>query len=175
MTFDLEIPETIPAEDKNSYTITIKQGAAVRTLEGENTTTLPAGEYTYTITHPNCDDVTGSFTVSGSAVTEKKELTRKLVFADFFEDCEGVAVKNDTSNPWTPVKDEASNYLKSTTSSYKTQTIAFTVTENVSLSFDVLPYVYTGNYVLKVIKNNASTATKGSSRTARNGNTIPST
>ena len=161
VTFDLEIPETIPAEDKNSYTITIKQGAAtVRTLEGENTTTLPAGEYTYTITHPNCDDVTGSFTVSGSAVTEKKELTRKLVFADFFEDCEGVAVKNDTSNPWTPVKDEASNYLKSTTSSYKTQTIAFTVTENVSLSFDVLPYVYTGNYVLKVIKNNASTATK---------------
>lgn len=161
VTFDLEIPETIPAEDKNSYTITIKQGAAtVRTLEGENTTTLPAGEYTYTIMHPNCDDVTGSFTVSGSAVTEKKELTRKLVFADFFEDCEGVAVKNDTSNPWTPVKDEASNYLKSTTSSYKTQTIAFTVTENVSLSFDVLPYVYTGNYVLKVIKNNASTATK---------------
>lgn len=161
VTFNLEIPETIPAEDKNSYTITIKQGAAtVRTLEGENTTTLPDGSYTYTITHPNCDDVTGSFTVSGSAVTEKKELTRKLVFADFFEDCEGVAVKNDTSNPWTPVKDEASNYLKSTTSSYKTQTIAFTVTENVSLSFDVLPYVYTGNYVLKVIKNNASTATK---------------
>lgn len=161
VTFDLEIPETIPAEDKNSYTITIKQGAAtVRTLKGENTTTLPDGSYTYTITHPNCDDVTGSFTVSGSAVTEKKELTRKLVFADFFEDCEGVAVKNDTSNPWTPVKDEAGNYLKSTTSSYKTQTIAFTVTENVSLSFDVLPYVYTGNYVLKVIKNNASTATK---------------
>lgn len=161
VTFDLEIPETIPAEDKNSYTITIKQGAAtVRTLEGENTTTLPAGEYTYTITHPNCDDVTGSFTVSGSAVTETKTLTRKLVFADFFEDCEGVAVKNDSSNPWTPVKDEAGNYLKSTTSSYKTQTIAFTVTENVSLSFDVLPYVYTGNYVLKVIKNNASTATK---------------
>lgn len=161
VTFDLEIPETIPAEDKNSYTITIKQGAAtVRTLKGENTTTLPAGEYTYTITHPNCDDVTGSFTVSGSAVTETKTLTRKLVFSDFFEDCEGVAVKNDTSNPWTPVKDEASNYLKSTTSSYKTQTIAFTVTENVSLSFDVLPYVYTGNYVLKVIKNNASTATK---------------
>ena len=161
VTFDLEIPETIPAEDKNSYTITIKQGAAtVRTLKGENATTLPAGEYTYTITHPNCDDVTGSFTVSGSAVTETKTLTRKLVFSDFFEDCEGVAVKNDTSNPWTPVKDEASNYLKSTTSSYKTQTIAFTVTENVSLSFDVLPYVYTGNYVLKVIKNNASTATK---------------
>lgn len=161
VTFDLEIPETIPAEDKNSYTITIKQGAAtVRTLKGENTTTLPAGEYTYTITHPNCDDVTGSFKVEGKAVTEKKELTRKLVFADFFEDCEGVAVKNDTSNPWTPVKDEAGNYLKSTTSSYKTQTIAFTVTENVSLSFDVLPYVYTGNYVLKVIKNNASTATK---------------
>ena len=161
VTFDLEIPETIPAEDKNSYTITIKQGAAtVRTLKGENTTTLPAGEYTYTITHPNCDDVTGSFTVSGSAVTETKTLTRKLVFADFFEDCEGVAATDDTSNPWKPVKDEAGNYLKSTTSSYKTQTIAFTVTENVSLSFDVLPYVYTGNYVLKVIKNNASTATK---------------
>lgn len=161
VTFDLEIPETIPAEDKNSYTITIKQGAAtVRTLEGENTTTLPAGEYTYTITHPNCDDVTGSFTVSGSAVTETKTLTRKLVFSDFFADCKGITVKNDTSNPWTPVKDAAGNYIKSTTSSYKTQTIAFTVTENVSLSFDVLPYVYTGNYVLKVIKNNASTATK---------------
>lgn len=160
VTFDLEIPETIPAEDKNSYTITIKQGAAtVRTLEGENTTTLPDGSYTYTITHPNCDDVTGSFTVSGSAVTETKTLTRKLVFSDFFEGLD-VTATDDTSNPWKPVKDEAGNYLKSTTSSYKTQTITFTVTENVSLSFDVLPYVYTGNYVLKVIKNNASTATK---------------
>ena len=66
VTFDLEIPETIPTEDKNSYTITIKQGAAtVRTLKGENTTTLPDGSYTYTITHPNCDDVTGSFKVEG--------------------------------------------------------------------------------------------------------------
>lgn len=157
VTFDIKLPEGL----SNNYTITIKSGTTtVRTLEGENTTTLPDGSYTYTITHPNCDDVTGSFTVSGSAVTETKTLTRKLVFADFFEDCEGVAVKNDTSNPWTPVKDEAGNYLKSTTSSYKTQTIAFTATENVSLSFDVLPYVYTGNYVLKVIKNNASTATK---------------
>lgn len=157
VTFDIKLPEGL----SNNYTITIKSGTTtVRTLEGENTTTLPDGSYTYTITHPNCDDVTGSFTVSGSAVTETKTLTRKLVFADFFEDCEGVAATDDTSNPWKPVKDEAGNYLKSTTSSYKTQTIAFTATENVSLSFDVLPYVYTGNYVLKVIKNNASTATK---------------
>ena len=157
VTFDIKLPEGL----SNNYTITIKSGTTtVRTLKGENTTTLPDGSYTYTITHPNCDDVTGSFTVSGSAVTETKTLTRKLVFADFFEDCEGVAATDDTSNPWKPVKDEAGNYLKSTTSSYKTQTIAFTATENVSLSFDVLPYVYTGNYVLKVIKNNASTATK---------------
>ena len=157
VTFDIKLPEGL----SNNYTITIKSGTTtVRTLKGENTTTLPAGEYTYTITHPNCDDVTGSFKVEGKAVTETKTLTRKLVFADFFEDCEGVAATDDTSNPWKPVKDEAGNYLKSTTSSYKTQTIAFTATENVSLSFDVLPYVYTGNYVLKVIKNNASTATK---------------
>lgn len=156
VTFDIKLPEGL----SNNYTITIKSGTTtVRTLEGENTTTLPDGSYTYTITHPNCDDVTGSFTVSGSAVTETKTLTRKLVFSDFFEGLD-VTATDDTSNPWKPVKDEAGNYLKSTTSSYKTQTIAFTVTENVSLSFDVLPYVYTGNYVLKVIKNNASTATK---------------
>lgn len=156
VTFDIKLPEGL----SNNYTITIKSGTTtVRTLEGENTTTLPDGSYTYTITHPNCDDVTGSFTVSGSAVTETKTLTRKLVFSDFFEGLD-VTATDDTSNPWKPVKDEAGNYLKSTTSSYKTQTITFTVTENVSLSFDVLPYVYTGNYVLKVIKNNASTATK---------------
>ena len=161
VTFDLEIPETIPAEDKNSYTITIKQGAAtVRTLKGENTTTLPDGSYTYTITHPNCDDVTGSFTVSGSAVTETKTLTRKLVFADFFEDCEGVTAANDTSNPWTPVKSESGNYLTSLATGYSTQKLTITATDDVQLSFDVLPNVYTGNYILKVFKSSSSTVIK---------------
>ncbi|MBS5574889.1 MAG: DUF4430 domain-containing protein [Firmicutes bacterium] len=153
VTFDLEIPETIPAEDKNSYTITIKQGAAtVRTLEGENTTTLPAGEYTYTITHPNCDDVTGSFTVSGSAVTETKTLTRKLVFSDFFEGLD-VTATDDTSNPWKPVKSDEGNYLEGVTGYNKTQNLRLTATDNVQLSFDTVPNGNTGEYLLKVYVN----------------------
>ena len=166
VTFDLEIPETIPAEDKNSYTITIKQGAAtVRTLEGENTTTLPAGEYTYTITHPNCDDVTGSFTVSGSAVTETKTLTRKLVFSDFFADCKGITATNHERRPWKAVKDEANgNYLTTESvatgfgSSDKT-TILFEAADNVRLSFDVVPYCYGSSDRFVIYKNNKSVKT----------------
>lgn len=166
VTFDLEIPETIPAEDKNSYTITIKQGAAtVRTLKGENTTTLPAGEYTYTITHPNCDDVTGSFTVEGKTVTETKTLTRKLVFSDFFADCKGITATNHERRPWKAVKDEATgNYLTTESvatgfgSSYKT-TILFEAADNVRLSFDVVPYCYGSSDRFVIYKNNKSVKT----------------
>ena len=166
VTFDLEIPETIPAEDKNSYTITIKQGAAtVRTLKGENTTTLPAGEYTYTITHPNCDDVTGSFKVEGKAVTETKTLTRKLVFSDFFADCKGITATNHERRPWKAVKDEANgNYLTTESvatgfgSSDKT-TILFEAADNVRLSFDVVPYCYGSSNRFVIYKNNKSVKT----------------
>ena len=166
VTFDLEIPETIPAEDKNSYTITIKQGAAtVRTLKGENTTTLPAGEYTYTITHPNCDDVTGSFKVEGKAVTETKTLTRKLVFSDFFADCKGITATNHERRPWKAVKDEANgNYLTTESvatgfgSSDKT-TILFEAADNVRLSFDVVPYCYGSSDRFVIYKNNKSVKT----------------
>lgn len=166
VTFDLEIPETIPAEDKNSYTITIKQGAAtVRTLKGENTTTLPAGEYTYTITHPNCDDVTGSFTVEGKTVTETKTLTRKLVFSDFFADCKGITATNHERRPWKAVKDEATgNYLTTESvatgfgSSNKT-TILFEAADNVRLSFDVVPYCYGSSDRFVIYKNNKSVKT----------------
>ena len=166
VTFDLEIPETIPAEDKNSYTITIKQGAAtVRTLKGENTTTLPDGSYTYTITHPNCDDVTGSFTVSGSAVTETKTLTRKLVFSDFFADCKGITATNHERRPWKAVKDEANgNYLTTESvatgfSSSDNTTILFEAADNVRLSFDVVPYCYGSSNRFVIYKNNKSVKT----------------
>ena len=166
VTFDLEIPETIPAEDKNSYTITIKQGAAtVRTLKGENTTTLPDGSYTYTITHPNCDDVTGSFTVSGSAVTETKTLTRKLVFSDFFADCKGITATNHERRPWKAVKDEANgNYLTTESvatgfSSSDKTTILFEAADNVRLSFDVVPYCYGSSNRFVIYKNNKSVKT----------------
>ena len=166
VTFDLEIPETIPAEDKNSYTITIKQGAAtVRTLKGENTTTLPAGEYTYTITHPNCDDVTGSFKVEGKAVTETKTLTRKLVFSDFFADCKGITATNHERRPWKAVKDEANgNYLTTESvatgfSSSDKTTILFEAADNVRLSFDVVPYCYGSSDRFVIYKNNKSVKT----------------
>ncbi len=137
----------------------------MRTLEGENTTTLPAGEYTYTITHPNCDDVTGSFTVSGSAVTETKTLTRKLVFSDFFADCKGITATNHERRPWKAVKDEANgNYLTTESvatgfgSSDKT-TILFEAADNVRLSFDVVPYCYGSSNRFVIYKNNKSVKT----------------
>ena len=149
VTFDLTLPEGL----SNNYTITIKSGTTtVRTLEGENTTTLPDGSYTYTITHPNCDDVTGSFTVSGSAVTETKTLTRKLVFSDFFEGLD-VTATDDTSNPWKPVKSDEGNYLEGVTGYNKTQNLRLTATDNVQLSFDTVPNGNTGEYLLKVYVN----------------------
>lgn len=149
VTFDIKLPEGL----SNNYTITIKSGTTtVRTLEGENTTTLPDGSYTYTITHPNCDDVTGSFTVSGSAVTETKTLTRKLVFSDFFEGLD-VTATDDTSNPWKPVKSDEGNYLEGVTGYNKTQNLRLTATDNVQLSFDTVPNGNTGEYLLKVYVN----------------------
>ena len=159
MTFDLTLPDSLSEEVQKQDTITIKSGStAVRTLEGaknQTTTTLPDGSYTYTITHPNCESVSGSFTVEGKAVTETKELTRKLVFSDFFADCEGIEATDDSSNPWKPVKnDETGNYLEGLdASTYRTQNLRLTATEDVELSFDTVPNGKSGDYLLKVFLN----------------------
>ena len=163
VTFDLTLPESLSEDVKKQYTITIKSGSAVvRTLTGENTTTLPDGSYTYTVTHPNCASVSGSFEVKGSAVTQAKELTRVLVFSDFFE---GIAVTaaDDSKNPWTPVESEEGNYLMSVTGYNKTQDLTLTATDAVELSFDTVPNGYDGNTLLKVYLNDENVHTFKSS------------
>ena len=151
VTFDLKLPEGITG----GYTITIKSGSTVaRTLTGETTTKLPAGDYTYTVTHPSCESADGSFTVGSSAATVTVELMRKLVFSDFFTDCEGIEATNDATYPYAAIKDGSDMYLKSTgVANYGSATITIKATESVRLSFSYYGSTYSSSYYTFTVKN----------------------
>ncbi len=160
VTFRLTLPEKLTGE----YTLTVQSGSDYS--ETKTFTASPvelelvAGSYTYTITHPNCDETKGSLTVGAAPVVEENTVIRKLVFADFFADCEGVTADQGYGEAWTPVKDEAGNYLKSTTTANRRNYLNIKTEKNVILSFDVLPYVYSSSYTL-TIKKAASASASG--------------
>lgn len=55
-----------------------------KAAEGTETSyMLPEGEYTYMVSNPYCDTVSGSFTL-GAAQEIPVTMVRKLVFDDFF-------------------------------------------------------------------------------------------
>ena len=160
VTFRLTLPEKLTGE----YTLTVQSGSDYS--ETKTFTASPvemelvAGSYTYTITHPNCDETKGSFTVGAAPALVENTVIRKLVFADFFADCEGVTADQGYGEAWTPVKDEAGNYLKSTTTANRRNYLNIKTEKNVILSFDVLPYVYSSSYTL-TIKKAASASASG--------------
>ena len=82
VSFAIGMPEGLSASDA---TIQVKSGTQVIASQANGTYNLPAGEYTYTVTHPNCDDVSATFTVSAEALTIDVSLTRKWVVSDYFE------------------------------------------------------------------------------------------
>lgn len=157
VTFAITLPEGL---DSGDCTITINQGSAVvRTLNGKTTTNLPAGEYSYTISHPNCSDVTGNFTVESSPVTEEATLEKKLTFGDFFKDCDGIRATNDETRPWVVYEDstdKANSYLTTkgvTPSSGIKLAITLTANEAVRLSFDYSSNISYASYRLKAYQN----------------------
>ena len=81
VSFHVTVPEGLESSD---VSIEVKNGSETVSAEADGTYQLPAGEYTYTITHPNCETVTGQFTVSVEDTTITEELIRKWVISDYF-------------------------------------------------------------------------------------------
>ena len=136
VSFRLTLPENITSDSE----ITVKSGDNVITPETDGKYKLPAGEYTYTITNPYCEALTGNFTVADSDIIIEKTLTRKLVFNDFFDNLDGITAKNDKTYPYEAVKGENENYLRSSKNiaNYGKASIQLTATKNLRLSFEYL-------------------------------------
>ncbi len=81
VSFHVTVPEGLESSD---VSIEVKNGSETVSAEADGTYQLPAGEYTYTITHPNCETVTSQFNVAGEDVVITEGLIRKWVISDYF-------------------------------------------------------------------------------------------
>ena len=91
-------------------TVEIKSDGKQAASGKETSYSLPAGDYTYTITHPNCESAQGRFTIAAEDVTETIQMIRKLVFSDVFAAMSGIEAVNNmdadkaTEYGFSPVK-----------------------------------------------------------------------
>lgn len=85
---------SLPQDVEGNVNIEIKTGNKVVENGSAKSYRLPAGEYTYTITHPNCETESGNFTVADDDVAIAVTMTRKLVFADVFDGIKGIEATN---------------------------------------------------------------------------------
>ena len=132
VTFKTTLPEGVSAD--STYTIMFGDYKAA---EGTGTSyMLPEGEYTYTVSNPYCDTVSGSFTL-GAAQEIPVTMVRKLVFDDFFSALsDRITAADDSASPFTAVKSEDGNYLQSSnTKSYTTSTMKITASKPTEFSF----------------------------------------
>ena len=109
VSFSVTAPEGLSAA---GATIVVKTGKQTLDPQADGTYSLPAGDYSYTITHPNCDDLSGTFTVSDSAVTVPVTLERKWVIGDYFT-AAGVAVTAENGDYGFVLDDSDNSMLKS--------------------------------------------------------------
>ena len=104
--FSISLPQGV----EGNVNIEIKTGNKVVENGSAKNYRLPAGEYTYTITHPNCETESGNFTVADADVPIAVTLTRKLVFADVFSQLKDIEATNsndgdkNTSYGFEPLK-----------------------------------------------------------------------
>ncbi|MDO4478308.1 MAG: cell wall-binding repeat-containing protein [Lachnospiraceae bacterium] len=82
-TYELSFNITLPDSVSGDAAISVKNGTTEMT-PADGIYHLPAGTYSYTITHPNCDVVTGEVTITDANVTKPITLTRKWVIGDYF-------------------------------------------------------------------------------------------
>ncbi len=153
-TFSITLPEGL---DSNDTSVELKSGKTTMTANTDGSYILPAGEYSYTITHPYCDTVTGSLTIAASDVNQSITLERKLVFEDIFAELsDSLEATDDVANPFKAVKDEAGNYLESTNNTSKSKSkISLTIKKAARLDLEawVSSGGYSADYGLIVKKN----------------------
>ena len=92
ISFNISLPDGVSGD----CTVEIKSDGKQAASGTETSYSLPQGEYTYTITHPNCESVQGSFTIAAEDVTETIQMIRKLVFSDVFAAMSGIEAVNNT-------------------------------------------------------------------------------
>lgn len=124
VSFDIAVPEGLSASD---VSLAVKAGETTLDPQSDGTYSLPAGEYTYTVAHPNCDTVSGSFTVSDSAVTIPVTLARKWVIGDYF-DAANVAVSAENGSYGFVLDGDDSSMLKSNNKGKSSSSATLTLT-----------------------------------------------
>ena len=92
ISFKISLPDGVSGD----CTVEIKSDGKQAASGAETSYSLPQGEYTYTITHPNCESVQGSFTIAAEDITETIQMIRKLVFSDVFAAMSGIEAVNNT-------------------------------------------------------------------------------
>ena len=92
VSFNISLPDGVSGD----CTVEIKSDGKQAASGKERSYSLPQGEYTYTITHPNCESAQGSFTIAAEDVTETIQMIRKLVFSDVFAAMSGIEAVNNT-------------------------------------------------------------------------------
>ena len=92
ISFNISLPDGVSGD----CTVEIKSDGKQAASGTATSYSLPQGEYTYTITHPNCESAQGSFTIAAEDVTETIQMIRKLVFSDVFAAMSGIEAVNNT-------------------------------------------------------------------------------
>ena len=138
---------TLPQDVSGDCTVEINSDGKQAASGTETSYSLPQGEYTYTITHPNCETAEGKFTIADADVTETVQMIRKLVFSDVFAQMTGIEAANNTDNDkettygFTPVKTEESVMLQSNNQGKGSSTAALKITakkaQKLSFSYKV--------------------------------------
>ena len=106
ISFNITLPDGVSGD----CTVEIKSDGKQAASGKETSYSLPAGDYTYTITHPNCESAQGRFTIAAEDVTETIQMIRKLVFSDVFAAMSGIEAVNNmdadkaTEYGFSPVK-----------------------------------------------------------------------
>ena len=143
VSFNITLPEGVSGD----CTVEIKSDGKQAASGAERSYSLPVGEYTYTITHPNCETAEGKFTIADADVTETVQMIRKLVFSDVFAQMTGIEAANNTDNDkettygFIPVKIEESVMLQSNNQGKGSSTAALKITakkaQKLSFSYKV--------------------------------------
>ena len=149
VTFDVQLPDGMDSAD---IQIEVRYGDEV-IPPAEGYYELPAGEYTYKVTHPYCDDAAGSFTVADEDIAVGVTLRKTLTLADFISS-DLVTAANDTNYPYKGVYSDSGNYLESTNNgNSQVASITLTFSGAASLSFDYWTQVGTSpSYGLTISK-----------------------
>ncbi len=123
VSFHVTVPKGLESSD---VSIEVKNGSETVSAEADGTYQLPAGEYTYTITHPNCETVTSQFNVAGEDVVITEGLIRKWVISDYFSGMNVTATNGENYGFILDQKDKT--VLASNNQSQKNSTAQLTLT-----------------------------------------------